>query len=583
MNDKYVSLNNLKQYNSYVYSSLINDAKINTMYSCMTDVTVPGSGDPYVLELDNVLGETSSITFTPGSTAIQISIPVTHKNIRVIIKKDDTTYNNKIIEDLSSSSYMNLDSTDFFGESGLTVVVYINASDDAGEPVTTTWDNNFLSSTGSTYTTLDLDNIIPGVLYSCRYITGSSITIKATFAGSSRVSAQRTATYSFSSTPQTNSIVNYVLLDKVPEVATGKVAALIYYRTQYYNYVGVVNLLGGSSPSISVSTTTNAIGPSNYVNTNGVQTITAKKTFSVLPESSVTPTTDNQLVNKAYVDAQAGGSTYTAGDGINITNNVISSVIPVAPYTTKSSPFGDIQEYYISFDQLKTGIYRAVRDTSKTIYLRLPINRDGNGSYTYNNISLTTDSILIVDNTAYNAYSTVGYLAANSTITVIDGRVIHTYCLSNVFVDSPTGSAAGNNNTWSENYMPDYVDNTRTLATDFWYNQLDPNSNVHIYTVSATIGTLMVAPGDMIIGNPKKSITGQALSPKLYSYSTNSIYTFTVTSGGNVTVSSTVEWVPNNLTSATGYSASTENQFLTHDTSGNLMWTTISNGNGVSY
>ena len=252
----------------------------------------------------------------------------------------------------------------------------------------------------------------------------------------------------------------------------------------------------------------------------------------------------NKAVN---VITSGGGSTYTAGDGINITNNVISSVISVAPYTTKSGLFGGIQEYYISFDQLKTGVYRAVRDTSKPIYLRLPINRNGSGSYTYSNIALTTDSILIVDNTAYNAYNAVGYLAANSTITVIDGRVIHTHCLSNVFVDSPTGAATANNNTWSESYTTDYVDNTRTLATDYWYNQLDPNSNVHIYTVSATIGTLTVEPGDMIIGNPKKSITGQASSPKLYSYSTNSVYTFAVANSGNITITNTVDWIPSTI------------------------------------
>ena len=35
---------------------------------------------------------------------------------------------------------------------------------------------------------------------------------------------------------------------------------------------------------------------------DAAQTITAKKTFTVLPESSVTPTTNNQLVNKSYVD-----------------------------------------------------------------------------------------------------------------------------------------------------------------------------------------------------------------------------------------------------------------------------------------
>ncbi len=38
------------------------------------------------------------------------------------------------------------------------------------------------------------------------------------------------------------------------------------------------------------------------------QTISGKKTFTTLPESSVVPTTDNQLVNKAYVDTQITGA-----------------------------------------------------------------------------------------------------------------------------------------------------------------------------------------------------------------------------------------------------------------------------------
>lgn len=41
------------------------------------------------------------------------------------------------------------------------------------------------------------------------------------------------------------------------------------------------------------------------VNTSQSQTISGKKTFSTLPESSVVPTTDNQLVNKKYVDDNA--------------------------------------------------------------------------------------------------------------------------------------------------------------------------------------------------------------------------------------------------------------------------------------
>lgn len=42
--------------------------------------------------------------------------------------------------------------------------------------------------------------------------------------------------------------------------------------------------------------------PTNLVTTDTAQTISGKKTFSTLPESSVTPTTNNQLVNKSYID-----------------------------------------------------------------------------------------------------------------------------------------------------------------------------------------------------------------------------------------------------------------------------------------
>ena len=43
----------------------------------------------------------------------------------------------------------------------------------------------------------------------------------------------------------------------------------------------------------------------NLMTTDTAQTVTAVKTFSSLPESSVAPTTNNQLVNKKYVDDHA--------------------------------------------------------------------------------------------------------------------------------------------------------------------------------------------------------------------------------------------------------------------------------------
>lgn len=50
------------------------------------------------------------------------------------------------------------------------------------------------------------------------------------------------------------------------------------------------------------SGTTISYDQNNIQTTTTAQSISAKKTFTVLPESSVVPTTNNQLVNKKYVD-----------------------------------------------------------------------------------------------------------------------------------------------------------------------------------------------------------------------------------------------------------------------------------------
>lgn len=130
----------------------------------------------------------------------------------------------------------------------------------------------------------------------------------------------------------------------------------------------------------------------NYAKKNTAQTFSAKQTFSVLPESSVVPTTDDQLVNKKYVDDNSiqystmptadattvgkmiqytgttdanytngyfyigttdgdptptyswerldvqPGAVYTAGDGVNITNNKISVNTPIHYITNSTAP-----------------------------------------------------------------------------------------------------------------------------------------------------------------------------------------------------------------------------------------------------
>jgi hypothetical protein len=71
----------------------------------------------------------------------------------------------------------------------------------------------------------------------------------------------------------------------------------------------------------TVTTAKTKLGLQNAVLTNTAQTISAKKTYSVLPESSVAPTTNNQLANKAYVDSKAKASFRLDGTTLYIRND----------------------------------------------------------------------------------------------------------------------------------------------------------------------------------------------------------------------------------------------------------------------
>jgi len=70
------------------------------------------------------------------------------------------------------------------------------------------------------------------------------------------------------------------------------------------------------------------------VKTTGVQSIAGIKTFTTLPESSVVPTTANQLTNKTYVDSVAGAAITVALTGDNAGG---SYYIPYSKTTSATS------------------------------------------------------------------------------------------------------------------------------------------------------------------------------------------------------------------------------------------------------
>ena len=68
--------------------------------------------------------------------------------------------------------------------------------------------------------------------------------------------------------------------------------------------------------------------------TNQEQTISSKKTYTTLPESSVTPTTDNQLVNKKYVDALIASAGGGSGGSASIFTEIDSNKYALSNYSS---------------------------------------------------------------------------------------------------------------------------------------------------------------------------------------------------------------------------------------------------------
>ena len=85
---------------------------------------------------------------------------------------------------------------------------------------------------------------------------------------------------------------------------TANNSPIIYYTEFKDGELKLVEIKKNTSGAAGISK--NTIYTKYYDSLNTAQTISGLKTFSVLPESSVTPTTNNQLVNKSYVDGLVG-------------------------------------------------------------------------------------------------------------------------------------------------------------------------------------------------------------------------------------------------------------------------------------
>lgn len=98
------------------------------------------------------------------------------------------------------------------------------------------------------------------------------------------------------------STINYNELQNKPKLNTANSTSLAVNESEELKGIISLHKVAKTGNFNDLLNKPAPVDLSNYVTLNGTQTISGKKTFSTLPESSVTPTTANQLINKNYVD-----------------------------------------------------------------------------------------------------------------------------------------------------------------------------------------------------------------------------------------------------------------------------------------
>ena len=98
------------------------------------------------------------------------------------------------------------------------------------------------------------------------------------------------------------STINYNKLQNKPKLNTANSTSLAVNESEELKGIISLHKVAKTGSYNDLLNKPAPVDLSNYVTKNTAQTISGKKTFSTLPESSVTPTTANQLVNKNYVD-----------------------------------------------------------------------------------------------------------------------------------------------------------------------------------------------------------------------------------------------------------------------------------------
>lgn len=201
-----------------------------------------------------------------------------------------------------------------------------------------------------------------------------------------------------------------------------------------------INLTYNSSATGGLVPGASAKNIFTHLSTDTVQTISAKKTFTVLPETSITPTTNNQLVNKSYVDGviptvPTDVSSFTNDAGYLTSHQDISGKQDIIQYSTmptaSASNLGKIAQYIGTTTSSYTNgyFYQVVSDGAATpTYSWNNIDVQGSFGTTYTagtNIEITNENVI---------NNTIPYTSLEGTRQTGLGKSIRLYSDYNVAI-----------------------------------------------------------------------------------------------------------------------------------------------------
>ena len=180
------------------------------------------------------------------------------------------------------------------------------------------------SDYSSSANALVLENLKPGVYY-VENNTTSNFYIKA-------LNSSTTSNYISTTTTATSYTI---ILTQTPSssMSDGTVLGEILTNKMSFNSGDLSNnmirIIYNTSYAGDINLISKVYSVGGIMSTSTAQTVNGKKTFTVLPESSVTPTNNNQLTNKTYVDSKITYGTTDLGPSDTLTDGTIYIVYDV--------------------------------------------------------------------------------------------------------------------------------------------------------------------------------------------------------------------------------------------------------------